>query len=102
MRLSKVYKAKTREEAIKLCPKGYRLPEIWELVKLACEGNKKIFDTEKGSWIFFWGKTHRLCRDIYGCWGADLGSPFYSDADGRVVFVKDLKPSSKTGREVKK
>lgn len=94
IKLSKVYKALNYEEALKLCPKGYRIPEIWELVKLACENNKVIFETEKGKWIFFWSDTkyrnndRRLLRYRYGNWSADWDNLDYSNENGRVVFVK--------------
>ena len=99
MKLPKVYKAKTFEEAKELCPKGYRLPEIWELVKLACENNKKIFETEKEKWIFFWSNTKykdygalRLYRYADGYWVAVWGDLDDSSGDGWVVYVKeDLK-----------
>lgn len=100
MKISKVYKAKTFEEAKKKCPKGYRLPEIWELVKLACEGEKKIFKTDKGKFIFFWSSSlyrkhsvRRLYRDWGGSWGAYWGAYWGglddSYAYGRVVYVKE-------------
>jgi hypothetical protein len=95
MKLSKVYKAKTYEEAKKLCPKGYRMPEIWELVKLACENNKIIFETEKDKWIFFWSGTiyrntsvPRLSRGRYGYWVAYWYGLALSLDAGRVVYVK--------------
>ena len=89
MKLSKVYKAENLKEARKICPKGYRLPKIWELVKLACEKNKKIFDTEECKWIFFWGETHRLARDINGDWNALWYDSFNPNANGRAVFIKE-------------
>lgn len=98
MKLSKVYKAETYKEVQKKCPKGYRLPEIWELVKLACEKNKIIFETEKGNWIFFWSNKldgdyyQRLNRLTDGDWDTgwyDIGDSY---SDGRVVYIKeDLK-----------
>lgn len=98
MKLSKVYKAKTYEEAEKLCPRGYRIPKIWELVKLAEEKNKKIFETEKESNIFFWSSSldgnglHRLSRGRYCYWYAIWYYLYSSNKDGRVVYVKeDLK-----------
>ena len=99
MKLSKVYKAKNYDEAVKKCPKGYRMLEIWELVKLACEGEKKIFETEKDRWLAFWSKTlygdygaRRLSRNRYGYWGAYWGNLSNTEAGGRVIYVKeDLK-----------
>lgn len=96
MKLSKVFKAKTYEEAQKLCPKGYRIPEIWELVKLACENHPIIVDTEKGDWIFFWSSTkyrdfgvRRVDRGGGGGWVGGWGDLAGSDDAGRVVFVRE-------------
>lgn len=96
MKLSKVFKAKTYEEAQKLCPKGYRMPEIWELVKLACENHPIIVDTEKGDWIFFWSSTkykdfgvRGLDRYRGGGWSAGWNVLADSGDGGRVVFVRE-------------
>lgn len=95
MKLSKVYKAKTYEEAQKKCPKGYRIPKLWEVMKLGEEKHKKIMKTEEGSWIFFWSSSEHLgeqgvlIRDWYSDLGARYWDLVYSDADGRVVYVKE-------------
>jgi len=69
---SRVFKAETYEQAENLCPKGYRMLEFWQLIKLAQEKHPIIFETEKGSFIFFHGKKdnylHRLNRGTYGGW----------------------------------
>ena len=96
MKLSKVYKVSSFEEAKKLCPKGYRMLEIWELVKLACEKNKIIFETEKGSWIWFLSKTQEgdfirgLYRSRNGSWGANWNDYLDYFGEGcRVIFMKE-------------
>ena len=95
MKLSKVYKVKNYEEALEKCPKGYRMLEIWELVKLASEKNKVIFETEKGNWIWFLSKTkkgdyfRRLSRDRGGPWDAGWGGDLDDFFGGcRVVYQK--------------
>jgi hypothetical protein len=97
MKLSKIYKAETYEKAEKLCPKGYRLPYLWELFKLLQEGKgKKILDYEKGEWRAFWTKKDELkpfclrvlVRNGYSGLGAGGRDLVGSYAGGRVVFVK--------------
>ncbi|MBU0978073.1 MAG: hypothetical protein KKD18_06655 [Nanoarchaeota archaeon] len=108
MKLSKVYKVSSFEEAKKLCPKGYRMLEIWELVKLACEKNKSIFETEKGSWIWFLSKTQeghfirRLYRLRGGDWGAGWdGSLGDFNEPCRVIFMKEeIKKHAKMEDEI--
>lgn len=96
MKLSEVFNAESFQEAKDKCLKGYRLPEIWELVKLACEKNEAIFETEKGNFIFFWSNTlvgdnraRKLGRYRYGVWYANWGGLSDSDVGGRVVYFKD-------------
>lgn len=100
MKLSKVYKAKTFKEAKSLCPKGYRMLKLSELVKLAEDKHEIIFDTEQGDWIFFWSSTlykdisvRRLGRDGDGYWGAVWDDLAYSCEYGRVFFIKEEKAS---------
>jgi hypothetical protein len=95
MEITEPIKCKTYQEAVDNCPKGYRMLEIWELVKFACENNNVIFETEKGFWIFFWSSTKvkdgvlRLCRDCYGGWDALWDYLGDSGDDGRVVYFKE-------------
>lgn len=98
MKLSKVYKARTFKEAKKLCPKGYRMLEIWELMKLACEKHPIIFDTDKDKGIFFWSSSLirqdiilSLYRDVDGFWLAFWDCLSNSGDFDRVFFIKDVK-----------
>lgn len=100
MKLSKTYKAETYEDAEKLCPKGYRIPFLWELIKLAQEGKlKKLLNEEDGKFRMFWTmKTaeENSLRVFVACAGLCVGRFWYSGivrlghsyGSGRVVFVK--------------
>ena len=94
MKLSKIYKARTYKRAKSLCPKGYYLPERWELMKLLDEGKgKKLMNAEEG-WRFFWSNTviRNLvaCANLYsdGSWNSVYEGLVRSDDVGRVVFFK--------------
>lgn len=100
MKLSKIYKAKTYQKSERLCPKGYRMPYLWELIKLIEEGKgENILNHEKGEWRWFWCKQnkndkkekiiHGLGRYTDGSWLALWYDLAYSNADGRVIFVKE-------------
>lgn len=95
MKLSKIYKAETFEEAKKKCPKGYYLPPRWELIKLLDEGKgKKLLNAEKG-YRFFWSST--IINDYVACavlyvdrgWGSRDELLVRSDDYGRVVYIKE-------------
>jgi len=98
MELSKIYKAKTYEEAEKQCPKGYRMIYLWELIKLVEEG-KEIFNYEKGFYRYFLCKQNkqdkkakivrRLDRDSDGSWYASWSDVLDSDDYYRVVYVRE-------------
>ena len=78
------------DEAEKLCPKGWRIPKIWELVEIYLTSGL-IKGYEKGTWRMFWADgVRRLCRSSEGFWGAYDGSRNSFDC-GRVVFVKEEK-----------
>lgn len=91
---SKVFKAETYKEARKLCPKGYRMLEICELVRIGREEHPIIFDTEKGKCISFWSSTktkngvHRLYLNRNLDVDTNYGDLTVSSGDGRVFFVK--------------
>lgn len=75
-------------------PKGYRILELWELVKLMQE-TKILSDYERGEFrIFYANKKEesnsylRLYRLSYGYWYADDDGLACSSGDGRVVFME--------------
>ena len=92
LRVSYPIVAHSYDEAEKLCPKGWRIPKIWELIKIHTESNL-IENYEKGQFRIFWSSTkgeygvRRLGRCGGGVWFArdDLRG---SGSGGRVVFVR--------------
>lgn len=91
-------KASSYKDAEKLCQKGWRLPMLWEIIKLLQSEDKHfILDYEKGEWRYFWSlkennSVHRVFRFRGGSWNA-----YWDDSlddcneDCRVVFVRELK-----------
>ena len=88
--------AETYKEARELCPKGFRLPEQWELFLITRNiKNRKLLSD--GEFMFFWSSTvedeyvrglslNRNLDVVAG--GGDLAD---SDDGSRVVFVKENK-----------
>lgn len=74
-----------------IIPKGKRLLELWELVKLMQETNI-LLNYEKGPFRFFYAKRKKdgargLLRGGGGDWVAVWGYLDYSGVAGRVVFI---------------
>lgn len=97
MRLSKIYKVKTYKEAEKKCPKGYRPPYLWELIKLIQEQPKLLIPKE--GWVLYFtkqteaDKKRNIFRGAYllenGYWYSDSNYLGYSSGNGRVVYVEE-------------
>lgn len=84
-------------EAEQKCPKGFRLPEIWELVKLYL-ATDYLKEYEKGNWRWFLSSTkegtgvRRLNRDRDGDWLAGWSDDFDGfGEDCRVCYVREKK-----------
>lgn len=95
-------KAKTYKEILKKCPKGFRIPEIWELIKIHLKSNI-IKNHEKGKWLYFWSSTiddsgvRGLCLDYDGRFGKSWGEDFDESGAGcRVIYIKDDKEYKKS------
>lgn len=95
---TQIIKISSYKEAEEKCPKGYRIAELWELVKLMQETDE-LLNYEKGEWRYFVAKqtkddknkkiVRRLDRDGDCLWGVlwdDDLDDFYEDC--RVVYVK--------------
>jgi len=78
-------------------PKGWRLPELWELFRIA-QFDREFLKLKDWNWYFAnqtkKDKKNKIIRGLYlgrnldlGSFWGDLGS---SNANGRVVFVRDL------------
>jgi hypothetical protein len=83
-------------------PKGWRLPFLWELVRLVqSEYSDWILDYEKRCFRYFYTKQTKedisknvvqwLYRNGVGHWDASWYSLLYSNSDGRVIFVREIK-----------
>ena len=96
--ITKPKKCLTYKEAEDNIPKGFRLPEVSELMKLYELG--WMDNIEKGELIFFWGNQSEIekkkgiaCgvfRDNYAGLEASWGYLAYSCWDGRVVYIKEV------------
>ena len=76
-------------------PKGWRIPKIYELMKIYIESDV-LKEYETGDFIIFWTcdeynyGVRRLYRNyVVGGWGCPRGR--FSSSCGRVVFVKEEK-----------
>lgn len=78
-------------------PKGFRLPEMWELYFIM-QNSKEIREWEKGEWLVFYArgdtynlKNNTICvlfRDGNLSLGTGDWDLAYSNEYGRVIFIK--------------
>ena len=108
----KIIKVKNYAEAEKKCLKGFRIPYIWQLIKLIQEGEaEKFFKYEKGKDRYFLTKQSKrdvkkkivrgLLRDRDGDW--DAGWYGVLDCFGdycRVVYLENEETKSIEGKEI--
>jgi hypothetical protein len=88
----------TYKNAVKKCPKGYRIPTLKELREEAENEDSFIHSYEKGKDIFFWAlKEDNYLRGLFrlsdGDWCGNVwsGGLAKSNSGGRVVYVRKKK-----------